>query len=129
MELDIIKLIEKSPITRLNNEYENKLINKIKDNFEEDEQKLFVGSFYCFLNYDSKKDFIIDFDSVWKWVGFTRKGDGKRLLEKHFIIEVDYKIKKTSSVTYEEENETTTIFRQLAENKKVETRAMCYNLK
>ena len=65
MELDIVNLIEKNSITCLNKEYENKLINKIKENFTESEQQILVGSFYCFLNYDSKQDFIIDFDNVW----------------------------------------------------------------
>ena len=59
--------------------YENKLLNKIKDNFTDSQQQLFVSSFYCFLNYDSKKDFIIDFDNIWKWVGFTRKDSAKKI--------------------------------------------------
>ena len=93
MELNIVNLIEKNSITRLNKEYENKLINKIKENFSESEQQIFVASFYCFLNYDSKQDFIIDFDSVWKWLGFSRKDNAKRLLEKFFTINVDYVLK------------------------------------
>lgn len=97
MLLNIVQLFEKNPLTRLNKTYENKLINKIKENFTENQQQLFVGSFYCFLNYDSKKDFIIDFDSVWKWCGFTRKSDGKRVLEKNFTIEVDYQVQKAAA--------------------------------
>ena len=45
-------------------------------------------------------DFVIDFDNVWKWLGFTRKDSAKKLLEKFFIIEINYK----------------TVFRQQAEN-------------
>ena len=82
--LNIVKLIEKNAMTRLSKDYENKLINKIKDNFSENQQQLFVASFYTFLNYDVKKDFVIDFDNVWKWLGFTRKDNAKRLLEKFF---------------------------------------------
>ena len=40
---------------------------------------------------DSKKDFVIDFDTVWKWVGFMRKDSAKKVLEKHFVSDVDYK--------------------------------------
>jgi hypothetical protein len=54
---------------------------------------MFLASFYCYLNYDSKKDFVIDFDNVWKWTGFNRKSDAKRVLEKHFTIDIDYHIK------------------------------------
>jgi hypothetical protein len=92
--LDIVNLIEKSPITRLRKDYENKLLTKIKNTFTDTQQQLFVGSFYAYLNYNSKTDFVIDFDDVWKWVGYSRKNDAKRVLEKHFIFEVDFKLEK-----------------------------------
>ena len=97
--LNIIHLIEKNAMTRLSKDYENKLINKIRDNFSDNQQQLFVASFYTFLNYDSKKDFVIDFDNVWKWLGYTRKSDGKRVLEKFFVINVDYKLAAEVSAT------------------------------
>jgi hypothetical protein len=94
--LDIVKLIEKNSMTRLTNEYEHKLLNKIKDSFTNTQQQLFVSSFYCYLHYRSN-DFVIDFDDIWKWVGFTRKGHAKRVLEKNFVIDIDYKVEKTAS--------------------------------
>ena len=90
--LNIVHLIEKNSITRLTKDYENKLLMKIKENFNENQQQLFVASFYCFLNYDKKNDFVIDFDNVWKWLGFTRKDSAKKLLEKFFIRDIDYTI-------------------------------------
>jgi hypothetical protein len=92
--LNIAHLIEKNSITRLTKDYENKLLMKIKKNFNENQQQLFVASFYCFLNYDKKNDFVIDFDNVWKWLGFTRKDNAKRLLEKFFTKNIDYKVQK-----------------------------------
>jgi phage anti-repressor protein/regulator of replication initiation timing len=89
---NIVDLIENNPITRLTNTYQNNLLTKIKANFTDNEQQLFVASFYSFLNYDSTKDFVIDFDNVWKWLGFLNKANSKRLLEKQFIINKDYKI-------------------------------------
>jgi hypothetical protein len=89
---DIIKLIEKNPITRLTKDYQNRLINKIKSKFPNQQQQLFVASFYCYLNYHSKNDFVVDFDNIWKWIGFTRKDNAKRLLEKYFIKDIDFKI-------------------------------------
>ena len=91
-KLDIVKLIEKNPLTRLNKSYQNKLINKIKENFNGKDQQLFVASFYCYLNFNSKNDFVIDLDTVWKWIGFSRKDPAKRLLEKDFTLNLDYKI-------------------------------------
>jgi hypothetical protein len=124
MELDIINLIEKNPNIRLNKEYENKLINKIKKNFTNNDQQLFIGSFYCFLNYNSKNDFIIDFENIWKWLGFSRKDPAKRLLEKNFTNEVDFKIQKTTTINGRSVLETKeSIFHQSVENKnKLETR-------
>ena len=89
---NIVDLIENNPITRLTNTYRHNLLTKIKANFTDNEQQLFVASFYSFLNYDSTKDFVIDFDNVWKWLGFLNKANSKRLLEKQFIINKDYKI-------------------------------------
>jgi hypothetical protein len=90
-ELNIVQLIENNPITKLSSAYNNKFLNKIKDNFTGFEQQVFVSSFYCYLNYDKNLDFVVDLDNVWKWIGFTQKIDCKRLIEKHFIIDVDYK--------------------------------------
>jgi len=89
-ELNIVELIEKNPITKLSNNYNNKLLNKIKENFNEIEQKLFVSSFYCYLNYDKNKDFVVDLDNVWKWLGFNQKYNALRVLEKNFILDKDY---------------------------------------
>ena len=68
------------------------LLTKIKTKFTEKEQQIFVASFYGFLNYDSKTDFVINLDDVWKWVGFSSKANSKHLLEKQFIIDKDYKL-------------------------------------
>lgn len=70
--------------------YNSKLLNKIKDTFTFNEQQLFVASFYCYLNYNSKTDFIIDLDNVWKWLGFSQKIRAKELLEKQFIFNKDF---------------------------------------
>jgi hypothetical protein len=89
---DIVDLIENNPITKLSTTYQNKLLTKIKTKFTENEQQIFVASFYGFLNYDSKTDFVINLDDVWKWVGFSSKANSKHLLEKQFIIDKDYKL-------------------------------------
>lgn len=98
-EFNIINLIEKNSITVLNKTYENILVNKIQNSFSTKEQQLFLTSFFTYINYNSKTDYIIDFDDIWKWVGFTRKDSAKKILNKHFIENIDYKV-----------------FRQVAEN-------------
>jgi hypothetical protein len=90
--LNIVDLIENNPITRLSNTYQHKLLTKIKANFTENDQHMFVASFYCYLKHDARNDFVIDLDDVWEWLGFNKKYNAKFLLEKQFTIEIDYKI-------------------------------------
>ena len=58
VQLNIVELIENNPITKLSNDYNIKLLKKIKDIFTEFEQQLFLASFYCYLNYHPINDFI-----------------------------------------------------------------------
>jgi hypothetical protein len=90
--LDIVNLIETNPITKLSSDYNNKLLIKIKEQFTNIEQQLFLSSFYCYLKYHPKNDFVIDLDNVWKWLEFSQKIDAKRLLEKYFNVNIDYKV-------------------------------------
>lgn len=89
--LNIVNLIESNPITKLTNVYNNRFLAKIQENFTETEQQLFISSCYCYLNYDQNADFVIDLDNVWNWLGFQHKAKAKSLLEKHFVIDKDYK--------------------------------------
>ena len=49
-ELNMVDLIENNPITKISNTYQCKLLQKIKDNFTDMEQQMFVASFYGYLN-------------------------------------------------------------------------------
>lgn len=92
MSVDIVNLIENNPITKLNGNYQSKLIEKVQKNFTGYEQQMFVSSFYCYLKYDNKNDYVIDLDNVWKWLGFQQKVKAKVLLTKNFHDNIDYKI-------------------------------------
>ena len=92
MSVDIVNLIESNPITKLTGNYQSKLIVKVQNTFNNYEQQLFLSSFYCYLKYDTKNDFVIDLDNVWQWLGFGQKVNAKRVLEKNFIIDKDYKL-------------------------------------
>jgi hypothetical protein len=89
-QINIIKLMEENPNTKLSKPYQGKLINKLKDNFSTEEQQLFITSFYCYLNYKSD-DFVIDLDDIWKWLGFSTKQKSKDLLKDNFKVDFDYK--------------------------------------
>ena len=89
---NVVSLIENTIITKLSGTYNSKLLKLIKEHFTESQQQLFVASFYCYLNYNQTTDFVIDLDNVWEWLGFNQKYGAKRVLEKHFILDTDYKI-------------------------------------
>ena len=58
------------------------------------EQQLFASSFYGFLNFDSKKDFVINFDDVWKWLGYTRKDHAKTVLKNILLMRLITRFEK-----------------------------------
>jgi phage anti-repressor protein len=90
MSVDIVNLIENNPITKFSGDYQSKLVEKVKNNFTNYEQQMFLSSFYCYLKYDTKNDFVIDLDNVWKWLDFNQKVKAKILLENHFNLNKDY---------------------------------------
>ena len=89
--LDIVDLITKNPITKLTDTHNNKFLEKVKKNFSDNEQQIFITSFYSYLNYHKTEDYIIDLDNIWKWLGFSQKMTSIRVLEKNFILDKDYK--------------------------------------
>lgn len=97
MSVDIVNLIESNPLTKFSGEYQSKLVEKVKNSFTNYEQQLFLSSFYCYLKYDSQKDFVIDLDNVWKWLEFSNKAHAKSVLIKNFMINKDYKILLTKT--------------------------------
>ena len=89
---NIVDFIEKNPLTKLHGNYHGTLIEKVSERLDDESFRIFMTSFYSYLNYDSRKDFVVDLNDVWKWCGFTRKDHAKRLLIKFFNKNVDYVI-------------------------------------
>jgi hypothetical protein len=104
MSIDIVNLIESNPITKLSGDYQCKFIEKVKKNFTGYEQQLFLSSFYCYLKYDPKNDFVIDLDNVWKWLEFSSKHKAKELLNRTFTVNKDYKFLLTQLVEQKNDN-------------------------
>lgn len=95
--IDIINMIELAPINKITESSQIRLLDKIKSKFNPEEQKIFIANFMLYLNYDPFKDFLINLDDIWKWCGFSRKDHAKTLLNKHFINEVDFQVKKLAT--------------------------------
>ena len=95
--LDIVALVNNNPLTKLTgNDYQSRIISKIKEKFTSEEQQLFVSSFYMYLNYDSRTDFIIELGKIWKWLGYSRIDHCKTMLLK-FRENIDFKVQKPAS--------------------------------
>jgi len=88
-EVDIKTLIKTSNIDIYD---KNELINKLKNHFSDDEQRLYVSNLFLYLNYHQLDDFIVNLDNVWKFIGFSNKANAKRLLKHNFTENIDYKI-------------------------------------
>ena len=87
--VDIKTLIQTSSIQIYD---KTKLIDKLEHHFSEEEQKLYVANLFLYLNYHPVDDFVVNLDNVWKFIGFSNKANGKRLLKQHFTENKDYKI-------------------------------------
>ena len=80
-------------MTELQIKTDDELFQIMKAQMNTEEEQIFMTSHYLYLQHgsDSTK-FVIDFDTVWKNVEFTLKGNAKRILTKNFREHIDYKI-------------------------------------
>lgn len=77
--------------------YENKIDDELalilKQECSNEEQQLFLANFEMYLSYGrNNRDFVIDLDKVYKWVGYSSKSNAKRAFIKNFEINTDYVI-------------------------------------
>jgi hypothetical protein len=96
--INIENILSNSPLEILSEKYNLKLMDKIKDEFNDEQQKLFLMSFYVYAKYDKKNDFVINLDDIWKYLGFSQKVNAKMLLEKNFIKNIDFKICENNAI-------------------------------
>ena len=74
------KFLDNNEIKKLSNTYRKRAIREIISAFSTDEDKVFLKTFYHFLNYD--EEFKIDLDVIWPLIGFNKKAKAKEILEK-----------------------------------------------
>ena len=59
----------------------DRLMTLMRSHMDNDEQRLFMDSFMKYLEYGHEPSaFVMDFDDVWEWIGFTTKGNASRAL-------------------------------------------------
>lgn len=97
----INNLLADNQLISINNILEDEnLIIKLKNNFNNEEDiRLFEFNFNIYKKFkNNKNDFIVNFDDVYKYLGYTRKDNAKALLIKDFIENKDYIIEKQVSL-------------------------------
>ena len=78
-------------ITTINLLEDDNLIQKIRNKFNADDMQIFEFNINIYKTFkNNKNDFIIEFDEVCKYIGFSRIDHAKRLLIKEFIDKNDY---------------------------------------
>jgi hypothetical protein len=72
---------------------DNKLFKLIKENFNDSDMEIFYKNYELYIkSKDDDNIFYINFDEIYKWLGFSSRDTAKKLLMKTFIIDVDYEI-------------------------------------
>jgi len=114
--IDIVSLVNNNTLTELSENYGSRVVELIQQNFPSDKQRLFVANFYCYLKCDPK-DFVIALDSIWKWLGYGRINDCKRVLVKHFKEKIDYIINQTDNYEVNVQQDDEVYFTEVSVNK------------
>jgi phage anti-repressor protein len=68
------------------------LFQRINNHLSFEQKDVFLQNFYSYIHYDNTCDFVVDVDVVWDWLGYTSKGNAKRLLKSKFTQDIDYKV-------------------------------------
>lgn len=89
--INFTELVKRSNTT-LSLKLQTKMIQILNNAFTEHEQQWFVANLYLYINYHPTNDYLINFENIYKMLGFANKGNAKRTLENNFIINEDYKI-------------------------------------
>lgn len=70
-------------------EQKQNLLSFMHSKFSDEHQRMFIKSFYMTL-FETEDKYPITDDEAIKWLGFTRKDNFKRFLEKHLILDTHY---------------------------------------
>ena len=72
---------------------QDELFQLMKAQMSTEQEQMFMISHYLYLQYGTDStQFVVDFDTVWKSIEFTRRDNAKRILVNKFIENIDYKI-------------------------------------
>lgn len=89
--LDFASLVKTNP-GNISLRFQGQLASKLSENFTSDEEKWYMANLYAYLKFHPVNDYVIDLENVFEMIGFSTKGNSKKTLKKHFVIDQDYKV-------------------------------------
>ena len=81
----------KPPLAITSYHNDDNFISFLRERMNTLEQHLFIESFKMYLQHGrNEKSFVVNLDDIWEKIGFTRKNNCRRVLEKNFEIGKHY---------------------------------------
>jgi phage anti-repressor protein len=71
---------------------QNKLVEKLHENFQEEEQRWYAANLYIYMKFHPTEDFPINLDDIYSMIGFANKENAKRTLVNNFTRDIDFKV-------------------------------------
>lgn len=94
--LDFAAIVKANP-ANISLRFQGQLASKLAENFTSDEEKWYIANLYAYLKFHQTNDYVIDLENVFEMIGFSKKSNAKRILQKNFKVDQDYKINLLSS--------------------------------
>jgi phage anti-repressor protein len=82
----------KNSNTTLSLNLQSKIVDKLNETFNQQQQHWYVANLYMYMNYHPTNDFPINLEDVFKMIGFANKGNAMKTIKSNFIENEDYKI-------------------------------------
>ena len=79
------------------------LYTLLDENFSNEDEKIFLNNFKCYLDFDQDNDFVINLNNIVTYLGFARKNNLKTLLNKYFYENEHYKL--LSPLNFDDEDD------------------------
>jgi phage anti-repressor protein len=76
--------------TTLPDEIQTLILEEIDRTFTEDEKMLYINSLKMYIKYDQIRDFVVNLESVYSLMGFTRLDHAKKVIISNFVENIDY---------------------------------------
>lgn len=73
-------------------DFRSKLVERLDEYFNDNDKRWYVANFFVYLNYHPTKDYPINLEDVYKYIGFANKANAKRTLKNNFAQDEDYKV-------------------------------------